>query len=66
MKKTYYVAATYAELTPTIVSPKFENWDDANAYAAIMCRARQREYIVLEVVEEYSYVCPKGRRNDAE
>lgn len=67
MKKTaYYVAVTYVVLAPTIVSPKFENRDDANAYAAIMCRANQREYIVLEVIEKYPYVCPQDRRNDAE
>ena len=68
MKKTaYYVAVTYYDvLAPTIVSPKFKTVDDAKCYAAIMCRTNQRNYTVLEVVEEYPYVCPQDRHNDAE
>lgn len=37
---------------PTVVE-KFDNKTDADSYAALMCRAKQRRYIVLEQVTEW-------------
>ena len=55
MKTTvFYVAVTYygGNLSPTIVE-KFDNRVDADSYAALMCRTKQRQYIVLEQVTEW-------------
>lgn len=49
----FYVAVAYpAVFQPTIVE-KFDNKADADSYAALMCRAKQRRYIVLEQVTEW-------------
>lgn len=37
---------------PTVVE-KFDNKTDADSYAALICRAKQRRYIVLEQVTEW-------------
>lgn len=52
--KVFYVAVAYngAIFQPTIVE-KFDNKADADSYAALMCRAKQRRYIVLEQVTEW-------------
>ena len=55
MKTTvFYVAVTYngGNLNPTVVE-KFDNKIDADSYAALMCRTKQRRYIVLEQVTEW-------------
>lgn len=54
-KAIYFVAIVYdAEniFKPTIVE-QFDNKTDADSYAALMCRAKQRRYIVLEQVTEW-------------
>lgn len=50
----FYVAVAYDGdiFNPTIVE-KFDNKADANSYAALMCRTKQRRYIVLEQVTEW-------------
>ena len=53
MKTTvFYVAVAYngGNFNPTVVE-KFDN--KADSYAALMCRAKQRRYIVLEQVTEW-------------
>lgn len=55
MKTTvFYVAVVYNDgnFNPTVVE-KFDNKTDADSYAALMCRAKQRRYIVLEQVTEW-------------
>lgn len=49
----FYVAVIYNSgiLNPTVVE-KFDNKVDADSYAALMCRTKQRRYIVLEQVTE--------------
>lgn len=42
----------YGGFNPTVVE-KFDNKTDADSYAALMCRAKQRRYIVLEQVTEW-------------
>lgn len=37
----------------TTVVEKFDNKADADSYAALMCRSKQRRYIVLEQVTEW-------------
>ena len=49
----FYVAVAYSGgFNPTVVE-KFDNKIDANSYAALMRRAKQRRYIVLEQVTEW-------------
>lgn len=49
----FYVAVAYSgSFNPTVVE-KFDNKTDADSYAALMCRAKQRRYIVLEQVTEW-------------
>ena len=49
----FYVAVAYNDgLNPTVVE-KFDNRIDADCYAALMSRAKQRRYIVLEQVTEW-------------
>lgn len=49
----FYVAVAYnGGFNPTVVE-KFDNKADADSYAALMCRAKQRKYIVLEQVTEW-------------
>ena len=55
MKTTvFYVAVAYNDgnFNPTVVE-EFDNKADADSYAALMCRAKQRRYIVLEQVTEW-------------
>ena len=55
MKTTvFYVAVAYngGNFNPTVVE-KFDNKADADSYAALMCRSKQRRYIVLEQVTEW-------------
>lgn len=55
MKTTvFYVAIAYNgyNFNPTVVE-KFDNKVDADSYAALMCRSKQRRYIVLEQVTEW-------------
>ena len=49
MNTIFYVALTYKHSTPLIVE-RFECLADASAYAALMARTKQREYVVLEQV----------------
>ena len=51
----FYVAVAYngGNFNPTVVE-KFDNKTDADSYAALMCRAKQRRYIVLEQVTEWA------------
>lgn len=50
----FYVAVAYngGIFNPTVVE-KFDNKADADSYAALMCRTKQRRYIVLEQVTEW-------------
>jgi hypothetical protein len=50
----FYVAVAYngGIFNPTVVE-KFDNKTDADSYAALMCRSKQRRYIVLEQVTEW-------------
>ena len=49
----FYVAVAYScGFNPAVVE-KFDNKTDADSYAALMCRAKQRRYIVLEQVTEW-------------
>lgn len=50
----FYVAIAYSGgiFNPTVVE-KFNNKTEADSYAALMCRAKQRRYIVLEQVTEW-------------
>lgn len=52
--KTYFVAVGYSSeaFKPTIVEC-FDNKAYANNYAALMSRAKNRKYIVLEQVTEW-------------
>lgn len=51
--KRLYVAVAYnGGFNPTVVE-KFDNKTDADSYAALMCRTKQRRYIVLEQVTEW-------------
>lgn len=55
MKTTVFyvaVACNGGIFNPTVVE-KFNNKTDADSYAALMCRAKQRRYIVLEQVTEW-------------
>lgn len=55
MKTTvFYVAVAYngGNFNPIVVE-KFDNKADADSYAALMCRSKQRRYIVLEQVTEW-------------
>lgn len=55
MEKTvFYVAVAYSldTFNPTVVE-KFENREDADSYAALLSRTKQRKYIVLEQVTEW-------------
>ena len=55
MKTAFYVAIAYpgAEVfQPTIVE-KFDALSDASSYAALMCRVKKRNYIVLSVIEDW-------------
>lgn len=49
----FYVAVAYngGIFNPTVVE-EFDNKTDADSYAALMCRSKQRRYIVLEQVTE--------------
>ena len=55
MKTTvFYVAVVYkGGIFNSTVVEKFDNKADADSYAALMCRAKQRRYIVLEQVTEW-------------
>lgn len=50
----FYVAVAYngGIFNPAVVE-KFDNKVDADSYAALMCRAKRRRYIVLEQVAEW-------------
>lgn len=50
--KVYYVAISYEFSSPVIVE-KFDNSADANSYAALMSRTKQRKHIVLEQITEW-------------
>lgn len=55
MEKTvFYVAVAYSleAFSPTVVE-KFNNRVDADSYAALLSRIKQRKYIVLEQVTEW-------------
>lgn len=49
----FYVAIAYSDSFNLTVVEKFDNKTDADSYAALMCRAKQRRYIVLEQVTEW-------------
>ena len=49
----FYVAVAYNGSFNLTVVEKFDNKTDADSYAALMCRAKQRRYIVLEQVTEW-------------
>lgn len=46
--KVFYVAVVFGTIfRPTIVE-KFDNFTDAESYAALMCHTNKARYIVLE------------------
>ena len=50
----FYVAVAYnGGIFDLTVVKKFDNKAAANSYAALMCRSKQRRYIVLEQVTEW-------------
>lgn len=53
-QKIYFVAMTYSSqvLNPTIVE-RFNSKADAESYAALMSRAKSKNYIVLEQQTEW-------------
>ena len=54
LTKIYYVAVAYpAVFQPTIVE-KFDNLADAREYAALMCRVKKQNYIVLTQESEWN------------
>ena len=50
--KVYYAAIGFEFSNPTIVE-RFDNATDANSYAALMSKAKQGKYVVLEPVIEW-------------
>lgn len=51
--KTYYVAfAGEIEFFSPVIIEKFNSKDDADSYAALMSKVKQRRYIILEQVGE--------------
>lgn len=55
MEKTvFYVAlsGSFDFMNPTLVE-QFKNRADADSYAALMSRTKQRKYIVLEQITEW-------------
>ena len=54
MDTKFYVARTYNSetTTPTIVET-FDNDTDAREYAALMSRAKRRNYVVLKQASEW-------------
>ena len=56
MKTVFYVAIAYPGskiFQPTIIE-KFDELSDASSYAALMSRTKERNYIVLQVIEEWN------------
>lgn len=51
--KVFYVAVAYGAIFQPTIMEKFDNLTDAESYAALMCRSKQRRYIVLEQVTEW-------------
>ena len=52
--KVFYVAAAFGIIfNPTIVE-KFDNLADAREYAALMCRVKKKNYIVLVQESEWN------------
>lgn len=51
--KVFYVAVAYGAIFQPTMMEKFDNLTDAESYAALMCRSKQRRYIVLEQVTEW-------------
>ena len=50
--KVYYVAVGFEFSNPAIVE-RFDNAGDANSYAALMSKAKQRKYVVLGPIAEW-------------
>ena len=59
--KIYYVATGYEFSNPVIVE-KFDNDTDANSYAALMSRTKQRKHIVLEQITEWDGTALKSEK----
>jgi hypothetical protein len=57
----FYVAIAYDDgiFNPTVVE-KFDNKADADSYAALMCRSKQRRYIVLKQVTQWDSISRKN------
>lgn len=53
-QKIYYVTISLSSeiFMPTVVE-KFNSREDADSYAALMCRTKCRKYIVLEQATEW-------------
>lgn len=60
MEKVFMVGKCYKYCTPTIVEV-FDNRNDAESYASLMCRTKEARYVVLEVVSEWD-----GRKEEVE
>lgn len=57
----FYVAIAYDDdiFNPTVVE-KFDNKADADSYAALMYRSKQRRYIVLKQVTQWDSISRKN------
>lgn len=55
METVFYVAIAIPgqEIFQPTIFEKFDALSDASSYAALMCRAKKRNYIVLQAIEEW-------------
>ena len=52
--KIYFVAISYpGEIVKPVIVEQFKDWADANTYASLMCRTKNRKYVVLEQAVEW-------------
>lgn len=51
--KVYYVAIAFGSVISPVIVEKFNDLADAREYAALMCRAKKQNYIVLVQESEW-------------
>lgn len=51
--KVFYVAVAYGAIFQPTIMEKFDNLADAREYAALMCRVKKKNYIVLAQESEW-------------
>lgn len=52
--KVFYVAVAYGAIFQPTIMEKFDNLTDAREYAALMCRIKKKNYIVLVQESEWN------------